>query len=82
MIYTLYPHIDIHDLEVGIKVQFDVDVDIDELFWRNDFDNYIFCYYRDLDWLDDEDDDYITMELVCAYLRDAIPEFDACYIDR
>ena len=82
MTYKLYPHIDIRDLEIGIKLQFDVDVDISELFWRDYDNNCIFCYYRELDWLDENVDEYTTMELVCAYLRDVIPDYDACYIDR
>lgn len=81
MTYTLYPHVDVRDLENGIKLQFNVNVDIDELFWRDCDNNCIFCYYRELDWLEEDDDDYAIMELVCAYLRDAIPEHDACYIN-
>ena len=89
MIYTMYPVIDINDLEDELKLQFDVDIE-DELrniLFYDDYQNDCYksyCFEDDeefhgCDW---EDEEHIRIRnLVNAYLRDILPDYTRGLID-
>ena len=89
MIYTMYPVIDVTDLEDAIRIQFGVDVE-DEM--RNILfgDEYQNDCYKSYYFADDEeytgeswqDEEKIRIRnLVNAYLRDILPDYERVLVD-
>ena len=88
-IYTMFPVIDVSDLEDAIRIQFGVDVDGE---MRNILfgDEYVNDCYKSYYFADDEEyvgDVYQNEEeirirnLVNAYLRDILPDYERVLVD-
>ena len=88
-IYTMYPVIDVTDLEDAIRIQFGVDVE-DEM--RNILfgDDYQNDCYKSYYFADDEEytgeswqneEEIRIRNLVNAYLRDILPDYERVLID-
>ena len=88
-IYTMYPVIDVTDLEDDIRIQFGVDVE-DEM--RNILfgDDYQNDCYKSYYFADDEEytgeswqneEEIRIRNLVNAYLRDILPDYERVLID-
>ena len=86
-IYTMYPVIDIHDLEQAVNQQFNVNLELRELLFNDDYanDSYKRYWYDEVEeyegyeWQDEEQ--IYHENLVKAYLREVLPEYDAVLID-
>ena len=87
--HIMMPVIAIEDLEDEVKRQFDVDVEgeLNNILFGTDYINdcYKRYYFRDdeeyhgYDWEDEEE--IRICNLVNAYLRDTVPNYDAILID-
>lgn len=86
-IYTMYPVIDIRDLEEAVNRQFDVDLELRELLFSDYYanDSYKRYWYDEMEeyegheWQDEEQIRYENM--VKAYLQDILPDYQAVLID-
>ena len=86
-IYTLYPVVDIEELEKAVNLQFDVELDLRELLFDDTYDNDSlkrFWYdnieeFKGYSWQDEKS--IREMALVKTYLQDAIPEYGCVLID-
>lgn len=86
-IYTMYPVIDIRDLEEAVNRQFDVDLELRELLFNDYYanDSYKRYWYDEMEeyegheWQDEEQIRYENM--VKAYLQDILPDYQAVLID-
>ena len=87
-IYTMYPVIEVDALKKELKTQFDVDIEgeLREILF---YDNYINDCYKSYYFEDDEEYKYSWQNeehvrirnLVNAYLRDILPNYDSVLID-
>ena len=88
-IYTMYPVIDVTDLEDAIRIQFGVDVEDEmrNILFGDDYQNdcYKSYYFGDDEeytgesWQDEEE--ISIRNLVNAYLRDTLPNYERVLID-
>ena len=86
-IYTLYPVVDIEELEKAVNLQFDVELDLRELLFDDTYDNDSlkrFWYdnieeFRGYSWQDEKSIREIA--LVKTYLQDTIPDYGCVLID-
>lgn len=86
-IYTMYPVIDIRDLEEAVNRQFDVDLELRELLFNDYYtnDSYKRYWYDEMEeyegheWQDEEQIRHENM--VKAYLQDILPDYQAVLID-
>lgn len=74
MKYNMYPVIDSYDLEEAIKLQYDIEVDIVDLFFPYGCENKEFLYI--LSDEDEDEDDFLSKqrELIRGFLRDTMPK--------
>ena len=88
-IYTMYPVIDVTDLEDAIRIQFGVDVEgemrnilFDDDYMNDCYKSYFFAddeEYTGASWQNEE---HIRIRnLVNAYLRDILPDYERVLID-
>lgn len=86
-IYTLYPVVDIEELERAVNRQFDVELDLRELLFDYEYDNGSlkrFWYdnieeFKGYSWQDEKS--IRETALVKTYLQDAIPDYGCVLID-
>lgn len=87
-IYTMYPVIDVTDLEDAIRIQFGVDVEgeMRNILFGDDYMNDCYksyCFEDDevyeSEWQDEEG--IRIRNLVNAYLRDILPDYTHVLID-
>ena len=88
-IYTMYPVIDVTDLEDAIRIQFGVDVEDEmrNILFGDDYQNdcYKSYYFADDEeytgesWQDEEE--IRIRNLVNAYLRDILPDYERVLVD-
>lgn len=75
MIYSMCPLIDSYDLEKEIKLQYDIEVDVVDLFFDYECNeiNYLGIGEQ---WDEDEDEDefFPTKKLIKQHLRDILPK--------
>lgn len=86
-IYTLYPVVDIDELEKAVNQQFNVKLDLRELLFDCEYDNDSFkCFwyenieeFKGFSWQDEKNIREIA--LVKTYLQDTIPDYGCVLID-
>ena len=89
MIYTMYPVIDVCDLEDELKTQFDVDIEgeLRNILFGDDYQNDCYksyCFEDDEEYTGEtwENEEEIRIRnLVNAYLRDILPDYTHVLID-
>lgn len=76
MVYSMYPVIIDYDLEEAIRLQYDVEVDITDLFFSHSCENMEFlCIMSEEDKLEVEGDFFGEQrKLVRSFLRDIMPQ--------
>lgn len=76
MKYNMYPVIESDDLEEAIKLQYDAEIDIVELFFPYGCENKEYLYIlSEKDEPEDEDDFFSRQrEMVRGFLRDTMPK--------
>lgn len=86
-IYTMYPVIDVHDLEDAVNKQFGVNLELRSLLFNDDYcnDSYKRYWYDEMEEYEGkewQDEQQIREEnMVKAYLKDILPDYDAVLID-
>lgn len=86
-LYTMYPVIDIRDLEDAVNRQFGVDLELRPLLFNDYYanDSYKRYWYDEIEEYEGhewQDERQIREEnLVKTYLRDILPDYDAVLID-
>lgn len=88
-IYTMYPVIDVTDLEDAIRIQFGVDVEDEmrNILFGDDYQNDCYksyCFADDEEYTGEscQNEEHIRIRnLLNAYLRDILPDYERVLID-
>ena len=87
-IFTMYPVIDYHTLQDAINLQFGADInDICQLLFDDEYinDSYKSFYFGKMEVFEgypwQKEEDIRLRNLVRAYLKDALPDYDCVLID-
>jgi hypothetical protein len=88
-IYTMYPVIDVTDLEDAIRIQFGVDIedDLRNILFYDEYQNDCYksyCFADDEEYTGEswENEEHIRIRnLINAYLRDILPDYERVLID-
>ena len=88
-IYTMFPVVEIYDLEKELKIQFDVDVEdeLTEILFGDNYSNdcyktYYFEYDEEFHGYAWENEEHIRIRnLLNDYLRDILPNYNSVLID-